>query len=114
MKPPCETIILEYLPVVRAIMAKRMIEKYGLSQKQAAEKLGISQPAVSQYKKELRGYKADLIKNNANALKIIEDLTKRVAYGEITQEQAGLEFCELCKQLRENGTGPIPAYANSK
>jgi predicted transcriptional regulator len=97
-------------------MAKRMIEKYGLSQKQAAQKLGISQPAVSQYKKELRGYKAGLIENNIHALKIIEELARKIAHGELTQQEASMEFCELCKYIRPGGTDcAIPVlYANSR
>lgn len=116
MKPLCEIIVLDYLPVVRAMISKGMIDKYGLSQKQAAEKLGISQPAISQYKKELRGYKADAIKKNADAMRIIEGMTRRIAHGELTHQEASIEFCELCKHIRPDGTGcTIPeAYANSK
>ncbi|MBI4019771.1 MAG: helix-turn-helix domain-containing protein [Candidatus Aenigmarchaeota archaeon] len=104
MKPLCEIIVLDYLPVVRAIMAKRMMEKYGLSQKETAKRLGISQPAVSQYKKEVRGAKADRIRGNPEAMKMLDFLSKKLAGGELSQEQASMEFCELCKHIRPNGT----------
>jgi len=116
VKPLCETIVLEFLPVIRAIIAKSLIEKYGMSQKQAAEKLGISQPAISQYKKEIRGYRADIVKHNSEAMRIIDGLAKKVAYGELTQKEASMEFCELCRYIRPEGSDcTIPEiYANSK
>ena len=42
------------IPFLRTIVAKRLIEKYGLTQQQAAAKLGITQATISNYKNRSR------------------------------------------------------------
>lgn len=103
MHPLCETIVLDYLPVIRGMIAKTMMEKYGFSQKVTAQKLGISQPAVSQYKQQIRGAKHQLLLGNPQALGIIESLTGKLAAGELTADEANREFCELCRYIRPDG-----------
>ena len=48
MKPSCEVVVKYVLPVFRAMVAKELIVKYKLSQNEVAQKLGITQAAVSQ------------------------------------------------------------------
>jgi predicted transcriptional regulator len=52
---PCEHIVWNLLPIIRKEIAVCMINNFGLSQKEAAEKLGISPAAVSQYLSGKRG-----------------------------------------------------------
>jgi len=64
------------LPEVRAELARQLV-KDGFSQKKAAEKLGLTPAAVSQYLSKKRGEKARLSRNaktkiRAAAKKIIE------------------------------------------
>ncbi len=54
MKLDCEIISQDFLPALRAAMAKELIS-CGMNQKEVAELIGISQPAVSQYVRDLRG-----------------------------------------------------------
>jgi len=105
VKPLCEVIALEILPAVRAMVARKLIVNYGLSQKQAAERLGISQPAISQYKREIRGYKTGFFKKNPKLLEDVNFLAKRIASGELNPDQATVAFCELCKVIRFDGAG---------
>jgi len=56
MKLPCE-LMVEKLPVLRALITNEIINTFGLTQEQAAKKLGITQPAISQYLKGSRGRK---------------------------------------------------------
>ncbi len=105
MKPLCEVIALEMLPAVRAMIARKLVVNYGLSQKQAAEKLGVSQPAISQYKRDLRGFKTGIFKENPKLLEDVNSLAKRIASGELNPLQATIAFCELCKAIRFDGTG---------
>jgi predicted transcriptional regulator len=46
---PCEVGVKTVLPAVKAIMARSMVEKHELKEKQAADLLGLSQSAVSRY-----------------------------------------------------------------
>ncbi|TXT55754.1 MAG: hypothetical protein BAJATHORv1_30134 [Candidatus Thorarchaeota archaeon] len=48
MRPPCELVQNEYLPLVRATVAKLLYEK-NLSQTEIASRMGITQAAVSKY-----------------------------------------------------------------
>ena len=104
MKPLCEVIVQEILPGVRSLIAKSLTEKYNMSQKQAAERMGTTQPAISQYKSNVRGVKSRLFRNNPKIMDLIDDLSKRLASGKVSLEQQTLSFCEICKELRFNGS----------
>ncbi len=103
MKPVCEVMVLEILPGVRAMVARKLVEDHGFSQKVAAEKLGTTQPAISQYKRELRGHKLKIFKDVPRLIQMTESLARRTASGELSQEQISLEFCEICKFIRSSG-----------
>jgi len=57
MKTPCEEVIKEVIPTIRALIAKDLCLKYGFTQIEAAKKLGITQAAISQYISLKRGGK---------------------------------------------------------
>lgn len=103
MKSFCELIAEEILPGARALMAKELIGAYGLTQSQVALKLGLSQPAISQYKKELRGHRVRILKSYPELLEFISNLARRVAEGSLTPAQLNSEFCEICKELKSKG-----------
>jgi len=48
-KVPCETAVWETLPFIRCSLTICMVKEHCLSQKEAAEKVGVSAGAVSQY-----------------------------------------------------------------
>ncbi|HUI40108.1 MAG TPA: helix-turn-helix domain-containing protein [Methanothrix sp.] len=48
MKFPCEIIVWDVLPSIRAAIAKELVKR-GISQKEVSQMLGITPPAVSQY-----------------------------------------------------------------
>ena len=52
---PCEYMVWNGLPAIRKEIAESMINVYGLSQRETAEKLCISPAAVSQYLSGKRG-----------------------------------------------------------
>lgn len=51
LKPFCEVMLH---PALRALIAKELAEHYNFTQAQIAAKLGVTQPAVSQYLRLLR------------------------------------------------------------
>jgi predicted transcriptional regulator len=102
MKPLCEVTASQVLPFIRALVAKRLVEGYGLSQSLAAKRLGTSQPAISQYKRELRGSRANLMEY-PKLLEMVNTLAKGISDGSLNQEQATLEFCRICKYLKFEG-----------
>ena len=54
-RTPCEYIMWNGLPVIRKEIAESMINNFGLNQKEAAEKLGVTPAAVCQYISKKRG-----------------------------------------------------------
>jgi hypothetical protein len=102
MKPPCEIVVKYVLPAIRTLIVKEMMDTYGLTQVQVAEKLGITQPAVSQYIRSLRGSDkyAKLIERNKEVYKSVKALAGKIAKGELTYSQATDEFCKMCERMR--------------
>ena len=105
MKPFCEVIASEILPAVRAMVARQLVEKHGVTQRRAADLLGISQPAVSQYKRDIRGFRAEILKSNPGLRSMAERIAEGLATGEIKGHQSTISFCELCKEIRMSGAG---------
>ena len=104
MKTLCELMAHDVLPTIRAIIAKQLVETHGLSQQHAADRLGTTQPAISQYNHDLRGHKTRLFTKDPELVKIINSISKRMASGELNQQDAALEFCDVCRHMRKNGT----------
>ena len=103
LRTPCELVAKYLLPVYRSLIAKDLIEKYHLTQVNAAEKLGTTQAAISQYVHSKRGLRG--IKHFEKILPTIQAVAtktaKRLASGEIGAEEAMSSFCEICHSLRE-------------
>ncbi len=103
MKPFCEVMVQEVLPAIRGIVANQLTRKYGMSQKRAAFLLGLSQPAISQYRRELRGYRADMIKGSDKLADMVAKLAEGLASGEIRDYESTLRLCHICKEMRKSG-----------
>lgn len=101
MKPLCEIIVLDVMPTVRALIAKELVEKHGLTQAAAAKKLGMTQPAISQYRRNLRGGKVGIMEKDKEVMGKINGLAARIAKGELSHVDATNEFCEICKVMRQ-------------
>lgn len=100
MKPFCEIIVAKILPAMRAIITKELMQRYGLNQTEVAQKLGITQPAISQYKRELRGYRVKLLLSNKEVMNSIKKLTANIALEDIKSRQIPEKFCEICEKIR--------------
>jgi predicted transcriptional regulator len=101
MKPFCEIIVANILPAIRAVVAKELIEEYGLNQTEVSKKLGITQPAVSQYKSELRGQKVKILQSNKEVIDLIKNLSKKIASGEVDSKEIHQSFCKICLKIRK-------------
>lgn len=103
MKPLCEVVSQDILPAVRAMVAKKMIESYGFSQKSAAQKLGTTQPAISQYMSRHRGHKTSVFNDYPRILEKIDELAETISKGETSTNQTTLSFCDICKLMVKEG-----------
>ena len=52
---PCEIASKSVIPALRAMVARELIEEYGLKQEQVAARLGVTQAAISKYRHQVRG-----------------------------------------------------------
>jgi predicted transcriptional regulator len=93
-----DMMVQEVLPSVRALMARKLLE-HGFSQKQVAEKLGLTQPAISQYKRNLRGLRKDLIEEKPKLGGMVDELARKIASGHVNPRDANLELFEVCKEF---------------
>jgi len=102
MKPVCEIIAQEILPAARSFLAKKLIDDYKLSQRRVAKLMGLTQPAVSQYKRNLRGHKIEIFTSDPTLLSMMESFAKKIAEGMSIEEQTR-EFRKICKFMSKNG-----------
>ncbi len=91
MKPRCERVTANFLPLLRALVAKELVEKYGMTQQEAAKLLNVTQGAVSQYLRGVRG-KGRIDPELVSASKRIADA---LANGNLNVEKY---ICELCRR----------------
>ncbi len=101
MKPYCEIVSQEILPAFRALIAKELMENHKMTQGKVAEKLGVSQAAVSQYYRSVRGSKTDLLANDKEVKQEIKRMAGRIASGELNYITGLEQLCNICKLVRK-------------
>jgi predicted transcriptional regulator len=103
MKSPCEEIVWDVLPSIRAAIAEELVKR-GISQKEVSRMLGLTPPAVSQYVSKKRGYNIEFREDIRAAIshlaedliaKKVDDLTARI--------------CEICKSLQSDSAACGPS-----
>lgn len=102
MKPYCEIVAQMVLPNIRALVAKELMEKYGYTQQAAAKKLGLTQSAVSQYLRNLRGSQTKIFERDKKIFKHIEEFASKLASNELNSCGSVEFFCKLCKDIRKS------------
>jgi len=105
-RTPCEFMMWNGLPVIRKEIAESMIKNHGLSQKEAAEKLGVTPAAVCQYLSKKRG-KTKIV--DQVMLKEINSSAERI----IKQEDGAVieETCRICKLFMKSNYFPVACNA---
>jgi predicted transcriptional regulator len=100
IKIDCEENVWYLLPLIRKEFAKSLIKDHGLTQRKAAEKLGITEAAVSQYVSKKRG---DSKVTNKMICREIKESTKRIVNG--NTQVMKIETCRICHLLRAHDAG---------
>jgi predicted transcriptional regulator len=83
-------MVRRYLPTMRAEMVYRLVQNQGMTQSDAAKKLGVSRAAISQYMSKKRGDSGIEISNELDAL--IDRWTLAVVGQDST-----ITLCDICK-----------------
>jgi uncharacterized protein len=96
-KMPCETIVWDSLPAIRAALAAEMV-KQGFSQTMVAKCMKMAPSAVSQYLSGKRGYRIVFSSEVSEAIaRLASDLTK----GIVTDPRE--RICNICGLIRDDG-----------
>ena len=86
----CDTMVRNVLPPMRAEMVFRLVNKQGMSQSDAAKRLGVSRAAISQYMSRKRGAGAVELSTELDAL------IDRWALAVVTGE-SDMNLCDVCQ-----------------
>jgi predicted transcriptional regulator len=110
MDPQCEIIGKYVLPIFRSMLAKELVQKYHLSQTEAAKKLGTTQAAVSQYLSSKRACKG--IEHVEQYIPKIQEMASETAQKLVNKEIAArdvtFDFCKLCVTFcNKNSVKPV-------
>ncbi len=98
MRPPCELVQKEYLPVLRARLSRRLNDR-GVSQIEIAEKLLITQAAVSKYLKQQPSTCLPLDKIDT----AVQKLEQMILDESETVSRMVYEICKHCIEMRIGG-----------
>jgi uncharacterized protein len=90
----CDTMVRNLLPPMRAEMVVRLVQNQGLSQSDAARKLGVTRAAVSQYISRKRGAGEVEISTEMNMM------IDRWALAVVTGE-SDINLCDVCQCARK-------------
>ncbi|AGB48858.1 putative transcriptional regulator [Methanomethylovorans hollandica DSM 15978] len=95
MKVPCQTIVWDVLPAIRAAIAEELVN-LGISQQEIARLLDMVPSAISQYLSKKRGYRIEFEDDVRNAIRSIAlDLSK----GEVPDLPK--RVCTICTMLQD-------------
>jgi predicted transcriptional regulator len=99
---PCEVGVKTVLPAVKAIMARSIVEKHGLNERQTADILGLSQSAVSRYVGRERGNLL-AIEDTAEVVALIDQMVTCLIKQPDNKTEILKLFCQTCQSIREKG-----------
>jgi predicted transcriptional regulator len=94
---PCEQMNFKGLASIRGEMVHSMIKQFSIKQREAAEILGVTPAAISQYLSKKRGYTTQF---DNDIIKEIDKSAKRI-YSE-GRKHIGTEICRICKLMRKD------------
>ena len=100
MPLPCEFAVKSIVPAFRSLVARELLENYNFKQEKIATLLDVTQPAISQYTRNIRGKTLDFDGVEKIVL-IAKDLATSLANESISSKQVNRKYCEACRIARE-------------
>ena len=101
-RTPCEYMIWNGIPAIRKELAEALIKEFGLSQREAAEKLGLTPAAICQYLSKKRA-KTDVF--DEAIIQEISISAQRIMKDDGTD--VIIETCRICRLVQKKQTIPI-------
>lgn len=94
MKVPCQEIVWDVLPAIRAAVVRELVDQ-GVSQIDASRLLDLAPSAVSQYLSGKRGYRIEFEDEVRTSIHELAGDLKEGNAGDLTGR-----ICTICRQLR--------------
>lgn len=98
---PCELAVRVVIPSMRALVAKELAQNYQLKQQEIASALGVTQSAVSQYVRSVRGKILDL-DGLAPIGEIVKETAESILKNEASAAYLNRSYCQACRLIRES------------
>ena len=98
---PYEIISKSALPAFRAMVSKRLTERYHMTQQQVATRLGVTQASVSNYARKARGMMLNL-EVDADVARAADRVADVLASERPDQREALRLMTEVCDYIRFN------------
>ncbi len=102
----CEKYVRTILPSVRALLVKKLVTKYGLTQTEVARLLGMSQSVVSRYIYGKRGSKtANIVEIYPTVERLVEEAAEKIynMKDNVEEVRKFLDsfYCKVCMEIRK-------------
>ena len=95
MKTPCEIIVWNIVPVIKSEFAKRLVNEFGLNQRETAIKLGTTEASISRY---ISGKRGVLEIPDKKILKEIINSAEKIS--KENEHTVIEETCRICRLLK--------------
>ncbi len=98
---PCEIASKSVIPAIRAMVARELIEQYGMKQEQVAVRLGVTQAAVSKYQHQVRG-EAIQLESAPEVQRMSRDIASMLSKSP-SPIAVSQKLCQACTDVRALG-----------
>ncbi len=98
---PYEVIYRSAIPAIRYMVAKNLIREHSFTQKEVADKLGVTQAAISNY---LRRTRAVALKfdDNRDICRSVDELTEMLLEGNPNRPEVVEKITDICDYIRKH------------
>ena len=99
MKFLCEVVSTSIMPTLRSLLAHELLNRYGLNQTEVSYLLGITQPAISQYRKGVRGQKSKALQSNKEIMELVKNLSADIAMHKVSAIEVHTRICQISEEI---------------
>ncbi len=102
---PCEHATRAVIPSIRAVVAKLLVEKYGLTKYAAAKLLDVTPAAITNYMRQRRGEKyVDKILSDQRLYSIAQEIARMLMESKgVTSKEVFIRYkslvCAICSEV---------------
>ena len=100
MRPPCEIMVNQLLPALRALISQRLATEYGFTQNQIAKALGVTQASVSRGLKQIDRFEQYY---TSDVRKAARDFAKKMSTERQPLDESIEQLCIFCQSQKIGG-----------